>query len=100
MSAVYHLSAAQLLEMPECLLLRYAEEMPRIRALWVLDASEAAAFPHMGKAARAWRREWTQRARGALRRAQALFVVNGQPVTGAGLKAWAGRMLGRGFESD
>lgn len=79
--------------MPECLLMAYAEEMPRIRALNVLDAAQAALYGQLVKTKRGgqkWWSEWTRRAQGSVRRASGNQNVRD-------VKAWLRSVLGGGF---
>jgi hypothetical protein len=92
------------LRWPRRLLESYVQHAPAIRAQRVLDMSEAALYPILARyakrAAQQWRREWTERARGAVRAATAIFTVNGRPVSVSGAKQWFRQMLGEQFSND
>ncbi len=90
-----------LLAMPENLLMRYAGEMPRVRALNVLDLAQAAIYPHLTKiAAENWWHRWTRRAAHRIQDALGTFTVNGVPVGVRGLKNKLKELFGRQVETD
>lgn len=77
-------------------------EIPAVRAERMMDAAQAAVYPHVSKSgARQMWREWTQAvqrsANQAARRSAALFVVDGKPVGISGFRTWIRRALGKGL---
>jgi hypothetical protein len=79
--------------------MRYAEEMPRVRALWMLDAAQAALYPHLKReGARAWWDSLVRRTRRVVRAVGQLFTLNGAPVTPDALRERLGAELGGRFE--
>lgn len=84
-------------------MLAYAEAMPRVDAQRMLDAAQAAAFPHRTKDnAASWLRDLgrvIQAARQTVSDA-AEFRWNGRPVSLGGLKRRMARAFGRGFSED
>lgn len=86
--------------MPECLLYAYADQKTRLEALRLRDQSMAAAFPHMGRdGARSWLDALAKASRRLSHAADAMFTLNGAPITLRGLRDRLGKALGSGFSS-
>lgn len=87
--------------MPECLLWAYTEQLPRLQAEKVRDASFAAAFPHMGKqGSRDWLASLTRIIQRVRRDAQQGFTFNGQPVSVSNLRRRLRGVMGGGFADE
>lgn len=94
--------------MPDCLMLSYHASIERLRAERMLDAAQAAAYPHLEKQARdSFLRENQRRRARALpagtRVSQVVpaggnapFTVDGRPVDKDGLVRWLGQVFGGG----
>lgn len=81
------------LDMPEALLMSYAEQMPKMRALWVMDAAQAALFGQLAKTKSGggrWWREWSKRARGST-------VISKTESSVREFRSWARAMFGSGY---
>ena len=84
--------------MPECLLFAYADQRPRLEALKLRDLTMVAAYPHMGKlGAQSWLDALRRASRRLSHAADALFSLNGAPITVRGLRDRLGKALGSGF---
>jgi hypothetical protein len=97
--------------MPECLMLSFADRMDAIIAARLLDAAQAAAYPHIGDKAQGWYRDQVKRlapltaprrADGSTipRHRSAVFFWNGTPIASDSLKRELAGALGRGFGHD
>lgn len=89
--------------MTECLVLRYAEELPRLQAEQVLNAGQAALYPVLAQygKGRGWWESWSKRARRTARGVAdsqiGQFFFNDVPVSIRQLKRKLADHLGGGF---
>lgn len=94
---------AELLAMPENLLMRYVDEMPRIQAQQVLQIAHATTYPqllrHAPNAARDWMQRWVMRATSRLdSRSPLALTINGVAVAAQSLGSKLRNILGGGVE--
>lgn len=99
-TAFYGIGFRDLMDMPECMLLAYAEQLPRLQAEQLRHASLAAAFPHMTKrGGQDWMRSLTKAAQRVIADTS-LFRWNGQPISVRGIRRRFAQAFGQGFSDE